>query len=376
MANFDFELEADDKDDNDGRSQGGPRGLGQEQPQGSPQFQPPQNNYSPFPSGAQTLGRPMYPWLERWQGPFATPMGQHENRALEGMGNFADTGFGLGDSSQYLSQVMGGQWLNPNNQYFDQIESSGRSLLDREQADGLRRIASSSSAGGNGLSGARLAAEGRYMSDSNDQFNRMMAELRAGQYARERGYMMQAPGMQNDISRTQMGGLDQYMQMGSVPRRISDQEISGQYNDWLRQIGSLENQSRYGDQIAMSFLGNNRYPGYQQPGYGNSTADQLIPLLAMLFGSGGKNGVGGQLGSALGNLLSGLGGGGSNPSGGGGGNNIDGGPPQDYGPDWPDASYDPYTDPNSAYFDDPLFDPNNYANPYDNDPLFDPNNYA
>lgn len=262
--------------------------------------------YSSFPSGASTLGQPMFPWLQRWSGPFATPMSGYENQALEGMSRFAQGGFGLGAGRDYLNDVLQGDWLNPNNQYFDQIESLGSDLLGRQQNDTLARIASSMAAGGTGLSGARTAAEGRYLTDSNQSFNQMMAQLRADQYARERGYMQEAPGMLGDLAGREMQGYGQLGQMGALPRQISDREIQGQYQDWLRQIGSLEDAYHYPDQLASTFLAANRYPGYQNPQYGNSTADNLIPLLAMLLGAGGENSIGSQLGSGLGNLLGGL----------------------------------------------------------------------
>lgn len=252
--------------------------------------QPNTGGVNPYPSGSQTLGQPMYPWLMRWTGGHQAPMSDYENQALGDMSNYAKYGFGLGGAQDYLNREMGGQWLFPNNPYFDQIETAGSNLLKGQQYDTLKRIGSSAAAGGNGLSGARLAAEGRYLSDSNQAFNQMMAELRANQYARERGYMHEDPNQLMDLSRTEMSGLGQLMNMGAVPRNIQTQEMQGQYQDWLRQIGALRDEYRYPDQLATAFLGTNKYPGYQDPKYGNSTADQLLPLLAMLFGGGGKGG--------------------------------------------------------------------------------------
>jgi hypothetical protein len=262
---------------------------------------------STFPGGQETLGQPMYPWLMRWNGPHAAPTTGYENQALSSMSNFAGNGFGLNGAQNYLQGVMGGQWLNPNNQYFDQIQSSGQNLLKGQQYDALKELQSRAAAGGNALGGALMSSEGRYLNDSNNSFNNMMATLRANQYARERGYMQEAPNQLNQLSQTGMQGLGQLMNMGAVPRQIEDQEIQGQYNDWLRQINSLREQNRYPDRMAQEFLSSNRYAsGLNQPQYGNSTADQLIPLLAMLLGAGGKDGLGAQLGTAGGNALSNL----------------------------------------------------------------------
>lgn len=277
-------------------SQAKPKGQDSQPKPGQPPTMPgmgTQNpQFNPYPSGSQTLGQPMFPWLMRWTGGFANPMSQYENQALNNMSNFAGSGFGLGGAQNYLTDVMGGAWLDPNNKYFNQIQDAGSQLLKGQQYDTLKRLGSSAAAGGNGLSGARLAAEGRYLSDSNQAFDQMMAQLRANQYAAERGYMQQAPNQLNDISRTQLGGLNQLMDMGAIPRQIQDAETRGQYNDWIRQIGALRDEYRYPDQLATAFLGTNKYPGYQDPKYGNSTADQLLPLLAMLFGGGGKGGNG------------------------------------------------------------------------------------
>ncbi len=319
---------------NDDEPNNGPPNQGGLPPSASPGF----GGYSSFPSGAETLGQPMYPWLQRWSGPFSTPMSGYENQALQGMSQGANRGFGLGQGRDYLNDVLQGDWLHPNNQYFDQIESMGGDLLRRQQDDTLARIASSMAAGGTGLSGARTAAEGRYLTDSNQSFNQMMAQLRADQYARERGYMQEAPGMLSDLSGREMQGYGQLFGMGALPRQISDREIQGQYQDWLRQIGSLEDAYHYPDQLSLAFLGANRYPGYQNQQYGNSTLDNLLPLLATLFGAGGENSVGSQIGSALGNLLGGLGGGGNQGGGQGQPNYYNqfpqGGPGGGYGNPW------------------------------------------
>jgi hypothetical protein len=336
-----------------------------------------------FPGGNETLGQPMYPWLMRWNSPHAAPTSGYENQALGDMSNFASQGFGLGGSRDYLQGVMGGQWLNPNNQYFDQIQSSGKNLLKGQQYDALKELQSRAAAGGNALGGALMSSEGRYLNDSNNSFDNMMGQLRAAQYARERGYMQEAPNQMNQLVGTQMQGLGQLMNMGAVPREVQNQEIQGQYNDWLRQINALREQNRYPDRMAQEFLSSNRYAsGMNQPQYGNSTADQLIPLLAMLLGGGGQGGTGASVGSALGNAL-------NNLLGGNKANQPNGGP--DSNGFYPtNTSYQDYvsgnqydqpigpSQPNDYSFLDqyyPSFDQYQSYDPYGGQSYFDPNTF-
>lgn len=254
-----------------------------------------------YPTGAQTLGQPIYPWLQRYEGNRTAPMSNEENQGLNAYGNFMNNGMGLGGSQNYMNDVLGGKYLDvANNPYFKQIKDSGQGLKDYQDNQATRRIASSMAAGGNALSGANAAAQGDYMNNSNNQFDQMMGNLYANQYARERGYQQDIPGMQNNMARTEQSGLQGYMQAGALPRQLQQNENDAQYGDWLHQIGQLQDQNRYSDQLATQTL-RYGYPGSHSPAYGQSGAEQTAGLLASLFGKD-KNGD-----STLSSLLKALG---------------------------------------------------------------------
>jgi hypothetical protein len=142
----------------------------------------------------------------------------------------------------------------------------------------------------------------------------MMAQLRANQYSQERGYMQQAPGMQNNLTNTGLGGISQEMQMGAVPRQIQSNEMQGQYQDWLRQIQGMQGAYYYPDQMGMSMLNGGGYRQTYQPTTGESGGGQLAQILQMLAGGGNGSGIDyGSLLSGLGGLFGG--GSGSTPSG-------------------------------------------------------------
>jgi hypothetical protein len=295
-------------------------------PKGSVGFGGDQMGIEPWQTGGGqgdqpdlNLGGDMFPWLQRWTGGFQAPTSPWENQALEGMGNFVGGGMGLDDSREYLGGILKGNMLDPNNKYFDEIQKNGQVLKDMEDQRAMRELQSRASAGGNALSGALMGAEGDYMRGSNASFNQMMAQLRADQYARERGYQQQAPGMANDLSRTEMGGYGQLMDQGQVPRNIQTGEMQGQYADWLRQIQGLQGAYQYPDQMGMAMLNQGNYRGYQTPQYGDSGFAQLMALFPMIFGESGAGGV------DWGSIINGVGGlfGGGGEGGGGEGDGAD-----------------------------------------------------
>jgi hypothetical protein len=276
----------------------------------------------------------LFPWEQRWTGGFQAPLSPYEQQGLTGLSNFASNGFGtqgaqnftnslmgqngpLSGAQGYLSNVLQGNYLSPNNPYFDQIQQSGQTLLNQQQDRTLRELQSRAAAGGNGLSGALMQQESDYLQGSNAAFDQTMAQLRANQYAAERGYQQGAAGLQdqlvgtqlsgaglqNQLANTQLGGYGSLMTYGAVPRNLQSNEMQSQYMDWLRSINSMQQAYQYPDQQLMALLTGGGYHGLSQPAYGESPASQLSQYLGLL-GNGGNgidwsgivNGIGGLFG--------------------------------------------------------------------------------
>ena len=166
--------------------------------------------------------------------------------------------------------------------------------------------------------------------------------------------------------------------MGALPRQLQQNDYNAQYQEFLRQTGQYKDQFRYPDQLALEQL-HAGYPGSSNPNYGNSTADQLLPILAMLLGGGGgSGGSGGTSGllAALNRLLSG---GSGSPGQNATGDQAPGGPnggagnpnqyPQPIGPNYP-SDYNPDT---GGYYQ--YQDPIGPQLPPDTGSGYDPNAY-
>lgn len=255
----------------------------------------------------------MFPWLQRWTGGTQAPLSPYEQQGLTGISNFVGGGMGLDSShaNSYLNNIIGGGMLDQNNPYFDQIEQHGQQLLSQSQDRTLREMQSRAAAGGNALSGALMQGEGDYLQGSNAAFQGTMSQMRADQYARERGMQQQAVGMQNDMqnqnAQTQMGGYGSLMGWGATPRNIQTNEMQGQYADWLRQITNMRDQYQYPDQMMMGMLGHGYQESYR-PQFGDSSAGQLSSLFSLLGQNGGAGidwggiigGIGGLFGGGSG----------------------------------------------------------------------------
>lgn len=244
-----------------------------------------------FPIGSQTLDQPMFPWLMPYQGQFTEPMSPYEMQGLGGISEFVGGGMGLGQSEDYLSDVIGGNYLDPRtNRWLAGIQSGAQSLKDIEDAQARRRIGSAMAAGGNALSGARLGAEQDYQNESDARFQEMISRLMSENYQRERGLQSGAINQRMGLSDQLLGGRERLMAAGAVPRQIGQAERNAQYGDWLRQIGGMEEAYRYPDQLAQSTLARG-YPGSYQPQFGESAFGGLLGLLSPLLGQllGGRN---------------------------------------------------------------------------------------
>ena len=333
---------------------------------------------SAYPQDAYNMGGGAYPWLQPYEGQFTAPMSPYEQYALDQYGNFASGGAGTGPSAGYYGDVLGGRYLNfESNPWLQEIRSSGEQQKAYQDSDALRRIGSSMAAGGMALSGARAGAERDYLGQSNANFNRTMGDIFNQSYMSERALQDAAARGMLGVGQQQGQAWGNLMEMGAVPRNIEQTDYNRQYQDWVRQTNEYKDQFRYPDQLALQEL-HAGYPGSSNPQYGNSTADQLLPLLAMLLGgggSGGKGGSGGILNQLLNSLLNGNNGQ-TGQQGGGTGGSYDPNSPyynpygnltgytgsqmydQPIGPDLPptDYSYDPGTD-----YSYPGYDPGEYG---------------
>lgn len=318
-----------------------------------------------FPQDAYNMGGGVYPWLQPYQGNYTAPMSEYEQYALDEYGNFVSGGSGTGPSSDYYGRVLDDEFLDfERNPWLQQILDSGRTQQAYQDSDALRRIGSSMAAGGMALSGARAGAERDYLGQSNANFNRTMGELFNQSYMNERQLQDAAARGMLGVGQQQGQGWGNLMEMGAVPRNIEQRDYDRQYQDWVRQTGEYRDQFRYPDQLALAQL-RSGYPGSSDPRYGNSTADQLLPLLAMLLGGGGS-GSGGSGGGILNQLLNSLLNSGGNQGGQGqggyanpypqGGPNGGAGNPNQYGepigPELP-PGYDPETGGYTMY-EDPI----------------------
>ena len=277
---------------------------GQNNPTG-PTTPSPTDEGSNYPTTAQTLGQPMYPWLMPWQGPFAAPVTPYESQGLNNLSSLAGNNFGLNSSQDYINNLLNGQYLNvQQNPYLSAIGSAADAQRQIQDSRALQELQSRAAAGGNGLSGALIQQEGDYQRGSNAAFNQMMNQMYQNAYQQERGYQNSAPQMQENLLNSQMQGNSLLTGLGSIPRDVANQELQGEYNDFLRQGNALQSQYNLPEYLALGTLGHG-YPGQTQNSFGPSDAMQLGDIFSQLFGSGGA-----ASGIDWGSLLNGLFGGG------------------------------------------------------------------
>ena len=267
---------------------------------------------SPFPTGAQTAGAPMYPWYMPYGGQFTAPMSGAQNQGLAGAQRFAGSN-PYGAAQSYNNTLLSGGFMGSADPYLQQIRQGMQGTKNQQDADAQQQIASAMAAGGNALSGARLAANARYMDQSNNNFNTTMGNLDYGNLAREEALRNQGVQQAMGLNSGEMGMYGNLMGMGAVPQQLEQHELNSQYGDWVRQIQAMQQGDQQNTNNALALLRTN--PGGHQPQYGTSQAAGWAGLLSGLFGGGNGGGLfgGGQNGQGgLGGLLSQLfGGGGS-----------------------------------------------------------------
>jgi hypothetical protein len=255
------------------------------------------------------------------------------DQMMKTWGNPSGSGSSGNSTQNFYSQPASAAHGKPDLAYMKQVQSNSQVLKDYEDEQALRRIASSSAAGGNALSGARLGAEQDYLRNSGAAFNSTMGQLMQSALENERnrnnsldlatiGVGPQYASVRERANEASMD--DRYRGMGMAYGAATGQqdraseELQGQYADWLRQIGMMRDESRYPDELALRTMQTGGYPGQtpNQYGAGTSQAAGWAALLASLFGNGGSNGFGGSTVGSLINAFASL---------------LDGGD-QDYGP--------------------------------------------
>jgi hypothetical protein len=253
------------------------------------------------------FGQPLYPWLMPYGGQFTAPMSPFETAALGGLSDFVLGGQGLGPASNYLNQVLGGQYVDLNrNPYIGQIRDAMTGMKDYQDQQALARLRSSSAAGGSAMSGAELGAESDYLRNSNNSFNQILGQLMNENYGRERGFQTMVPGQLGSIAQQIGSGYGQMFGEGGLPRTLQQNDLAAQYQDYLRQVGGMQGMFQYPDTLTQQLLYGGGFRGQQTPNqYGNSTAE----MLAGLLGNSDIDWSG--LLSGAGNLLGGLFGGGT-----------------------------------------------------------------
>lgn len=336
------------------------------------------NNTTPGPltpgapggPGSGSSGNPWsspggFPWLQGYQGQLTAPMNPTELGAMGQYQNYIDA----------LSQAQPGTppsnlnpWSIPNfgggagqqsqNQAaMGQITQGLRGWQDYENQQALRRIASSSAAGGGALSGANMQAQSDYLNNANNLFNQTTGTMQlqnlqnyeglvnqlaqsqigagatlgaSGQYAGAQEYGA-GLGYQENMANLQNQGIQNLFNMGQVGQNTEQNQYNAAYNDWLRQTGNMQQMFNYPAQLGLAQLGYG-YPASQPNAYGSSQATQWAALLQQLLGGGGG---GGGYANIIDQILNGYnqgsGGGTQQPPSGTQGNGLDAEPRYDGG---------------------------------------------
>jgi hypothetical protein len=265
-----------------------------------------------------------FPWTQGYQGQFTAPMNPWETNAYGQYSNFINQLMGQGtpappgQMNPWQIPSFGAPGANPqqNQQAMNQIEQGARGWQDYENAQALRRIQSSSAAGGGAMSGANLQAQSDYLNNANNLFNQTMGTMQlqnlqnweglanslaqsqigagaalgaSGQYAGAQEYGA-GLGYQENLMGLANQGYNNMFGMGQVAQGTEQNQYNAAYNDWIRQTQNMENMFMYPNQLGLSQLQYGRYPNQQPNAYGSSQASQWYSLLQSLFGGGGSGG--------------------------------------------------------------------------------------
>jgi hypothetical protein len=248
-----------------------------------------------------------------------------ENSAMQGFQDFSGGGSGVG--APYT--VPQGKDLSLDNLQgpdFQSIQDSGQTIKDLADQKALKEMQSRAAAGGNALSGALMGQEGDYLRGSNADFTNTMGQMRLADYEKNRDLQAklmqgnqsdatQRAGYQTSYNQSLLGNntanrglnlqsLQDLMQAGGTQRGAANQEIQGQYGDFLRQGSEFKDAARYPDLLGLGIM-NSQQPGSHQNTFGATDASQLSAWLQQLFGGGG----GFNTGQGISDFASGLAGG-------------------------------------------------------------------
>lgn len=270
------------------------------------------------------------PWLNTYNGAYSAPLNDTQNNAISGIENFRNGGGGGGGGGDFNMSGGGGQ-RNQETRFkydptdFSQIQDSGQTIKDLNDAKNLKEMQSRAAAGGNALSGALLSAEGDYGRGSDADFQNTMGQLRFGDLSNQRSLnnalnqtriganaqmesSRMSAGAQTAAARMSAGvanrGLDleslrDQFAMGNRGQDSANAELAGQYGEFNRQANAYRDAYQYPDQLGSNIMSHG-YPGSHENSFGGSGSDALQAFLAQQGGEGGTDWA-----SLLGNMFGG-----------------------------------------------------------------------
>ena len=239
-----------------------------------------------IPSAAQDLwGRLMGGMDEMgkpYGGSYTAPLSEQEQMGLKLLSDYGVQGgennaLGMG----MLNDTISGKYLNPSsNPYMQKMgnmitEQAKRALGG--QANQMGAMFQKSGMGGG--SGERMY-KNKLISDTNQSLGNSLAGLYGQNYQTERGRQMQAIPMLSQMGMEPLQRAQALMQGGALPRSLAQNDLSSQYQDWLRTTNSPY-------QYGMSLMQNMplQYPQYSYQQGGTEQFMQLLPYLMQGAGS-------------------------------------------------------------------------------------------
>ena len=196
-------------------------------------------------------------------------------------------GAGQGQQFGYINDVMSGQYLDPSsNPWLRQLADQGASDITRQFKTAAFPGASLGAMGRAG-SGAEMNLQGQAYRGLGDALSRNYSNIYGQNYARERGYMQQAPGMMNQAQAGRRADIGMGTQLGGQ----ADQYAQMQLNDLIQKFNFQQQEP------------GQRLDAYQQRIFGGGVIPGTQTMPGGGQGFGAAQGIGAGLG-LLGTLMS------------------------------------------------------------------------
>ena len=238
---------------------------------------------------------------------YGTPLQQYGGSTVAGQSAMSQEGqqaglglirgAGQGQQFDYLNNVMGGQYLDPGtNPYLQSMYDQGVSNITRDFKTAAFPGASLGAMGRAG-SGAEMNLQGQAYRGLGDALSANYANTFGQNYARERGYMQQAPGMMNQAQAGRRADIGMGTQLGGQ----ADQYAQMQLNDLIQKFNFQQQEpGQRLDAYQQRIFGGGVIPGTQtMPGgqgfgaaQGIGTGLGLIGTLMSMFPATAPVGVG------------------------------------------------------------------------------------